>query len=227
MRTMLDFQDVTKSFGDGEGRVDVLRSVELSVKSGELVCITGPSGSGKSTMLSLAGALLSPSSGMIKINGKDLSKLDERARSDVRLNQIGFIFQSAHLLPYLKVEDQLLYIAKLAKMERKQAKERTAELLDSLGMSHRAKQYPVNLSGGEKQRVAIARAWMNDPDLILADEPTASLDAKRAREVVETLAKEVKAKDKAAVMITHDQRMFDLCDRVIVIEDGKITTEHA
>ncbi|GAF14711.1 heme efflux system ATPase HrtA [Bacillus sp. JCM 19046] len=227
MSTMLDFQDVTKSFGDGEGRVDVLRSVELSVKSGELVCITGPSGSGKSTMLSLAGALLSPSSGTIKINGKDLSKLDEKARSDVRLNQIGFIFQSAHLLPYLKVEDQLHYIAKLAKMERKQAKARTAELLDALGMTHRAKQYPVNLSGGEKQRVAIARAWMNDPDLILADEPTASLDAKRAREVVETLAKEVKAKDKAAVMITHDQRMFDLCDRVIVIEDGKITTEHA
>ncbi|MBM7839700.1 putative ABC transport system ATP-binding protein [Alkalihalobacillus xiaoxiensis] len=227
MTTMLDFQGVTKSFGDGEGRVDVLKSIQLSVKSGELVCITGPSGSGKSTMLSLAGALLSPSSGTIKINGKDLSKLDEKARSDVRLNQIGFIFQSAHLLPYLKVEDQLLYIAKLAKMERKQAKERTAELLDSLGMSHRAKQYPVNLSGGEKQRVAIARAWMINPDLILADEPTASLDAKRAREVVETLAKEVKAKDKAAVMITHDQRMFDLCDRVIVIEDGKITTEHA
>lgn len=225
MTTMLDFQDVTKSFGDGEGRVDVLKSVELSVKSGELVCITGPSGSGKSTMLSLAGALLSPSTGTIKINGKDLSKLDEKERSDVRLNQIGFIFQSAHLLPYLKVEDQLLYIAKLAKMERTQAKARTAELLDSLGMAHRAKQYPVNLSGGEKQRVAIARAWMNDPDLILADEPTASLDAKRAREVVETLAKEVKAKDKAAVMITHDQRMFDLCDRVIVIEDGKITKE--
>ncbi|WP_054710329.1 ABC transporter ATP-binding protein [Bacillus sp. JCM 19041] len=225
MKIMLDFQDVTKSFGDGEGKVDVLKSVQLSVKAGELVCITGPSGSGKSTMLSVAGALLTPSSGTIQINGKDLSKLGEKERSDVRLNQIGFIFQSAHLLPYLKVEDQLLYIAKLAKMDRKQAKTRTAELLDSLGMSHRAKQYPVNLSGGEKQRVAIARAWMNDPDLILADEPTASLDAKRAREVVETLAKEVKAKEKAAVMITHDQRMFDLCDRVIVIEDGRITKE--
>lgn len=222
MSTMIEFNGITRSFGEGEGRVDVLKDISLEVNAGELICITGPSGSGKSTMLSIAGALLSPSSGEMTINGRSLTKLSEQERSYVRLTQIGFIFQSAHLIPFLKVEDQLLYVSKLAKMDKTKAKRRARSLLDGLGLSHRLKQYPIQLSGGEKQRVAIARAWMNDPAFILADEPTASLDAKRAEEVVNTLSTEVKEKGKAAIMITHDQRMFNHCDRVIHLEDGRI-----
>lgn len=222
MSTMIEFNGITRSFGKGEGRVDVLKDISLEVNAGELICITGPSGSGKSTMLSIAGALLSPSSGEMTINGRSLTTLSEQERSFVRLTQIGFIFQSAHLIPFLKVEDQLLYVAKLAKMDKAKAKKRARSLLDGLGLNHRLKQYPIQLSGGEKQRVAIARAWMNDPAFILADEPTASLDAKRAEEVVQTLSTEVKEKGKAAIMITHDQRMFVHCDRVIHLEDGWI-----
>ncbi|MBB6450911.1 putative ABC transport system ATP-binding protein [Geomicrobium halophilum] len=222
MTAKLVMENIGMKFGEGSGKTTVLDDVNLSIDTGEFVAITGPSGSGKSTLLSIAGALLTPTRGRLLLNGENVSTLSPKESTAMRLHNIGFIFQSAHLIPYLRVEDQLLYIGKIAKLPKQQAKKRAHERLAMLGLTHRKRHYPANLSGGERQRVAIARAWMNDPELLLADEPTASLDASRGQEVVETLAKQVKEQQKAAVMVTHDTRLFDLCDRVITLSDGKI-----
>ncbi|MBC1232364.1 ABC transporter ATP-binding protein [Listeria booriae] len=218
----LIMQNISKNYQDGEQVVEVLKNVSLEVKQGEFVAIVGPSGAGKSTFLSIAGALLTPTSGEITIGGQALSSLSSKALTRVRLEKVGFIFQGANLIPYLNVKDQLLVIAELAGHRNSEAKQRATQLLEELGLSHRANQYPEKLSGGEKQRVAIARAMMNNPDVILADEPTASLDAKRGYSVVQMIAQEVKRNNKAAIMVTHDERILDLVDRVVRIEDGQL-----
>nr|WP_082112251.1 ABC transporter ATP-binding protein [Paenibacillus sp. DMB20] len=223
MNDKLVFDHVSKEFGDGDVSVKVLDEVSLTVKAGEFVAVVGPSGSGKSTFLSIAGALLSPSSGRVMIGGREVDKLSAKKMNEVRLDNIGFIFQSSNLIPYLTVRDQLLLISKLAGKSKRDSDKLADDLLNRLGLSHRMNHYPESLSGGERQRVAIARAWMNDPELILADEPTASLDSERGRTVVQMLADEVKLRQKAAVMVTHDQRMLDLCDRIVYIEDGKLS----
>ncbi|MBC1315239.1 ABC transporter ATP-binding protein [Listeria booriae] len=218
----LIMQNISKNYQDGEQVVEVLKNVSLEVKQGEFVAIVGPSGAGKSTFLSIAGALLTPTSGEITIGGQALSSLSTKALTRVRLEKVGFIFQGANLIPYLNVKDQLLVIAELAGHRNSEAKQRATQLLEELGLSHRASQYPEKLSGGEKQRVAIARAMMNNPDVILADEPTASLDAERGYSVVQMIAQEVKRNNKAAIMVTHDERILDLVDRVVRIEDGQL-----
>ncbi|MDE8673092.1 ABC transporter ATP-binding protein [Priestia aryabhattai] len=218
----LVLESVSKSFGDGENAVDVLNDLSLRVKAGELVAIVGPSGSGKSTFLSIAGALLSPSSGRVIIDGDEINNMSSAQMNSIRLKKIGFIFQSANLIPYLTVRDQLLLVTELEGNRNKEAKKRADDLLEKLGLAHRKHHYPESLSGGERQRVAIARAWMNNPEIIFADEPTASLDSERGRAVVQMLADEVKLRGKSAVMVTHDQRMLDLCDRVVWMEDGKL-----
>ncbi|MBC2176338.1 ABC transporter ATP-binding protein [Listeria booriae] len=218
----LIMQNISKNYQDGEQVVEVLKNVSLEVKQGEFVAIVGPSGAGKSTFLSIAGALLTPTSGEITIGGQALSSLSTKALTRVRLEKVGFIFQGANLIPYLNVKDQLLVIAELAGHHNSEAKQRATQLLEELGLSHRASQYPEKLSGGEKQRVAIARAMMNNPDVILADEPTASLDAERGYSVVQMIAQEVKRNNKAAIMVTHDERILDLVDRVVRIEDGQL-----
>ncbi|GIP57342.1 ABC transporter ATP-binding protein [Paenibacillus sp. FSL W8-0186] len=222
MNNKLLMENITKVYGDGETTVKVLKEVSLAVKAEEFVAVVGPSGAGKSTFLSIAGALLSPTSGRISLGGEDITELTPPELNQVRLDKIGFVFQSSNLIPYLTVIDQLLLVAKLARTPRKMAEAKAKELLQRLGLAHRRNHYPDSLSGGERQRVAIARAWMNDPEIILADEPTASLDSDRGRDVVQMLADEVKLHGKAAVMVTHDQRMLDLCDRVVQIEDGKL-----
>lgn len=216
----LIMKNISKSYQDGEQQIEVLKNVSLEVAQGEFVAILGPSGAGKSTFLSIAGALLSPTTGEILIGGKGLSNLSNKELTKVRLDKVGFIFQGAHLIPYLNVRDQLLLIAELAGQKGSKAKEKAATLLKELGLEARQNNYPESLSGGEKQRVAIARSLMNDPDIILADEPTASLDADRGHKVVQMIADEVKKKNKAAIMVTHDERVLDLVDRVIRIEDG-------
>lgn len=225
MSNKLVLEHVTKEFGDGDTSVKVLNDVSLQVKAGEFVAVVGPSGSGKSTFLSIAGALLSPSKGRIIIGDKEVGKQSSKQMNKIRLDNIGFIFQSSNLIPYLTVRDQLLLISKLAGKPHRESEERADDLLKRLGLAHRSDSYPESLSGGERQRVAIARAWMNDPELILADEPTASLDSERGRSVVQMLADEVKLRQKAAVMVTHDKRMLDLCDRVVYIEDGKLSEQ--
>lgn len=220
MTAKLVMTNVTKTYGDGDSTLSVLNKLNLQVNEGEFLAILGPSGSGKSTFLSTAGALLTPTSGEVIINGESLADKDTAQLADFRLHNIGFMFQNAQLIPYIKVEEQLLYVAKIAKLSSSEAKKRSSYLLKRLGIWERRNHYPEKLSGGEKQRVAIARAWMNNPAILFADEPTASLDFKRGKEVVQMLAEEVKNEGKAAVMVTHDERMLEWCDRVLYLQDG-------
>lgn len=222
MRDKLLFEKVSKIYGEGVNKVTALDDISLNVRAGEFVAIVGPSGSGKSTFLSIAGALLSPSEGRLLLNGEDITTLTPKELTRVRLEKIGFVFQSSNLVPYLTVRDQLLLLSELIGKRGKKTLKKADELLSHLGLGHRADHLPEALSGGERQRVAIARSLMNDPEIILADEPTASLDSKRGRDVVEMLAYEVKSRNKAAIMVTHDERMLDLCDRVVNITDGKV-----
>ncbi|MCP1122481.1 hemin ABC transporter ATP-binding protein [Bacillus sp. AFS018417] len=224
--SLLKLEQVSKVYGEGDTEVTALHPITLDVKEGEFIGIVGPSGSGKSTLLSIAGALLSPSKGNIYISEQNVTNLSEKEMTSIRLEKIGFIFQFANLVPFLSVKEQLLYIAKLKGENKKEADKLATELLKTFGLSHRMNHYPNQLSGGEKQRVAIARAFMNNPDLILADEPTASLDSKRAREVVELMKHEVKKNKKAAIMITHDEKMLDVCDRILTLRDGKLLREN-
>ncbi|MDM5282401.1 ABC transporter ATP-binding protein [Peribacillus castrilensis] len=222
MGDKLLFENVSKVYGEGDNKVIALDDISLNVRAGEFVAIVGPSGSGKSTFLSIAGALLSPSKGRLLLNGEDITTLSPKELTRVRLEKIGFVFQSSNLVPYLSVRDQLLLLSELIGKRDKTTVKKADELLSHLGLGHRADHLPEALSGGERQRVAIARSLMNDPEIILADEPTASLDSKRGRDVVEMLAHEVKSRNKAAIMVTHDERMLDLCDRVVNITDGKV-----
>lgn len=222
MTNMLVLDRISKIYKDGDTSIKVLDQVSLQVKAGELVAIVGPSGSGKSTFLTIAGGLLSPTDGRIFVDNIEMNKLSPSELNKIRLSKIGFIFQMSNLIPYLSVIDQLLLILELAGKRNKINEQKAMELLNQLGLSHRILNYPEKLSGGERQRVAIARALMNDPEVIIADEPTASLDYERGRAVVEILAKQVKNRQKAAIMVTHDKRMLDLCDRVFYIENGKL-----
>ncbi len=222
----LELNNITKSYHDGEEENIVLNNVSLSIEYGEFAAIVGPSGSGKSTLLSIAGALLSPTSGEVRIGKTLLSDRNKKHWDKVRREQIGFVFQSHQLLPYLKVMDQLKLITWLSsRKDKKEQEEHAAKLLEDFGLNNRASYYPDKLSGGEKQRVAIARALMNHPDVLLADEPTASLDKDRGRQVVEMIRKETKKYKKAALMVTHDERILDLVDSVYRIENGIITKE--
>lgn len=222
MGDKLLFENVSKIYGEGDNKVIALDDISLNVRAGEFVAIVGPSGSGKSTFLSIAGALLSPSEGRLLLNDEDITTLTPKELTRVRLDKIGFVFQSSNLVLYLTVRDQLLLLSELIGKRDKKTVKKADELLSHLGLGHRADHLPEALSGGERQRVAIARSLMNDPEIILADEPTASLDSKRGRDVVEMLAYEVKSRNKAAIMVTHDERMLDLCDRVVNITDGKV-----
>ncbi|WP_258832759.1 ABC transporter ATP-binding protein [Peribacillus frigoritolerans] len=222
MGDKLLFENVSKIYGEGDNKVTALDDISLNVRAGEFVAIVGPSGSGKSTFLSIAGALLSPSEGRLLLNDEDITTLTPKELTRVRLEKVGFVFQSSNLVPYLTVRDQLLLLSELIGKRGKKTLKKADELLSHLGLGHRADHLPEALSGGERQRVAIARSLMNDPEIILADEPTASLDSKRGRDVVEMLAHEVKSRNKAAIMVTHDERMLDLCDRVVNITDGKV-----
>jgi putative ABC transport system ATP-binding protein len=222
MSAKLVLDQVSKVYKDGPAEFKALEQVSLKVEPGEFVAVMGPSGSGKSTFLSITGALLSPTEGRIELNGQEITRLSSKERTKLRLEKIGFVFQSSNLIPYLTVRDQLLFISRLAKMNRHEADLRSQELLEHLELSDRAARYPSELSGGQRQRVAIARALMNDPEIILADEPTASLDSKRGREVVELLAYEIKSRKKSGIMVTHDERVLDMCDRIITIKDGRL-----
>lgn len=213
--------NITKSFGSGHNKIQALKGINLEVNQGEFVSIIGPSGSGKSTFLTIAGGLQSPTSGNITINGLNLTPLSEKKRSKLRFKEIGFILQSSNLIPYLTLEEQFLLIDKIN--HEKLASKKGLELLDSLDILDLKNKYPSDLSGGERQRAAIARALFNEPNLILADEPTASLDTEHAYQVVELLRQEAHLKNKATIMVTHDQRMIKNSDSVYQIEDGLLS----
>ncbi|ALR99829.1 hemin ABC transporter ATP-binding protein [Enterococcus silesiacus] len=221
MTDILVMDGIRKTFGKGHGEVEALKGIDLKVKAGEFVSIIGPSGSGKSTFLTIAGGLQTPTSGKIMINGKDFTHLNEKKRSRLRFEEIGFILQASNLIPFLTVEKQFTLVDKIEK--KKTESQRINELLASLDIADLLHKFPRDLSGGERQRVAIARALFNEPSLILADEPTASLDTEHAYEVVKILAKEAHEKQKATIMVTHDPRMIEWSDNVYRIEDGELT----
>ncbi|MFJ7745197.1 ABC transporter ATP-binding protein [Peribacillus sp. NPDC097295] len=221
--TGLKLEHVTKYYEEGGHKIAALQDVSLSVEQGEFVAVIGPSGSGKSTFLSIAGALLQASAGTVSLNGKELGDLNAKELANVRLNDIGFILQTSNLVPYLTVLDQLLVVKKMAGKITKEDKAFANNLLTDLGLGSKVGKFPNELSGGERQRTAIARAFMNQPNIILADEPTASLDSKRGHEVVQLIAKEVKSRNKAAIMVTHDERMLQYCDKVYHMEDGQLS----
>ncbi|MEI1231262.1 MULTISPECIES: ABC transporter ATP-binding protein [Enterococcus] len=223
MKEILTMKNIVKKFGNGRTEVTALKEINFSVKQGEFVSIIGPSGSGKSTFLTISGGLQTPSSGEITINGHSFSALNEKKRADLRFKEIGFILQSSNLIPFLKVKEQFYLVDRVAK--KKAGDERIDELLKSLDIYELKDSYPKDLSGGERQRVAIARALFNDPSLILADEPTASLDTDHAYEVVKLLVKEAHEKQKATVMVTHDSRMIQWSDRIYRMEDGYLTEQ--
>ncbi|MCD1261006.1 ABC transporter ATP-binding protein [Paenibacillus athensensis] len=220
----LEMKEVVHYYTEGRNRTAALNRVSIAVQPGEFVAVVGPSGSGKSTFLSVAGALLTPSEGKVLLNGQAFSGASAKALARIRLQDIGFIMQSSNLVPYLKVLEQLLVVKKMAGKVTTADRAYGARLLEELGLGTKLSVYPEELSGGEKQRVAIARAFINDPSVILADEPTASLDTKRAHEVVALMAKEVKSRGKAAVMVTHDERMLAYCDKVYRMEDGTLVS---
>lgn len=219
----LQMNEVTMIYGEGSNQMKALDHVSLSVEPGEFAAVVGPSGSGKSTFLSIAGAMLKASEGEVRLNGNLISTLTEKKLSDIRLKEIGFIMQSSNLVPYLHVLDQLLIVKRMSGTLKKDDQQFATKLLEELGLGQKLRKFPEELSGGEKQRTAIARALMNDPNLILADEPTASLDTKRAHEVVSLMAQEVKSRHKAAIMVTHDERMLAYCDKVYRMNDGILT----
>ncbi|MDF2905054.1 MAG: hemin transporter ATP-binding protein [Herbinix sp.] len=217
----LQLSNISKKYQDGDQENLVLKDISLKVKPGEFIAIVGPSGSGKSTFLSIPGALLSPTDGSVMIGESRISKKENKKLTQIRREKIGFIFQNHHLLPFLTAREQLQLVIDMNKKNGKPAMN-ADEMLEDLGLTACANKYPAKMSGGEKQRVAIARAFMNNPELILADEPTASLDGIRGRQVVEMIKKEVVKHNKAAIMVTHDERVLDLVDAVYRLEDGEL-----
>lgn len=210
--------NINKTYPDGNKIKTVLDAISLEVSEGEFVAIVGPSGSGKSTLLSIAGALLSPTKGEVTIGKTRLNDVKASMWTQIRRRQIGFIFQNHQLLPFLTAREQLEVI-----MDKKVSTKSDIEgMLKDLGLENFINQYPGKMSGGERQRVAIARAFINQPDIILADEPTASLDAARGRQAVEMIQKEVRKHKKAAIMVTHDERVLDLVDTIYHLEDGRL-----
>jgi len=217
----LQVTDVSKRYGSGTTEVIAVRDVSLSVAPGEIVLIMGPSGSGKTTLLSMLGALLKPTEGEIQLNGDVISALAENRLPDIRLKQFGFIFQDFNLLSALSALENVAIVAELGGMKSGLARSKAADLLSGLGLGERLNFLPEKLSGGEKQRVAIARALVNDPALILADEPTANLDSKIGHEIMRLLRGIAKEQGRSVVIVSHDQRIKDIADRVLWLEDGQ------
>lgn len=201
-----------------------VRDVSLTVGPGEIILIMGPSGSGKTTLLLMLGGLLKPSEGRIRIGQDDLTQLDERRLPEVRLHRIGFIFQDFNLLSSLSALDNVALVVQLTGLSRRAARRRARALLEQLGVGHRLNFLPEKLSGGEKQRVAIARALVNEPDIILADEPTANLDSRRGQETMQLLRRIAKEGMRSVIIVSHDERIKDIADRVLWLEDGSFTT---
>ena len=217
----LEVSHVTKRYGSGATEVAAVRDVSLSVAPGEIVLIMGPSGSGKTTLLSMLGALLKPSAGEIRMNGDVISAMRENRLPDIRLHKFGFIFQDFNLLSALSALENVAIVAELAGVKRSEAHRKSRQLMTELGLGERLNFLPEKLSGGEKQRVAIARALVNDPALSLADEPTANLDSKIGHEIMRLLRSIAKEQGRSVVIVSHDQRIKDIADRVLWLEDGE------
>ena len=219
--SVIEFKNVNKYFGSGSAKVHALKDINFSADKGEFVLILGPSGSGKSTFLTIAGNILSPSSGSVLINGKEIATYSNKEREQLRLEQIGFVLQAHNLVPYLTLKEQFELVDRVkntgnlssADLERLLAHLEIAELKDK---------YPNELSGGQSQRAAIARALYTDPEIILADEPTAALDSQRVKKVGTILQVLAKQQNKAVITVTHDLRLIEQADKIYELTDGQL-----
>lgn len=218
---------VRRTFQLGDQVVVAVDDVDLTV-DGEMVVLMGPSGSGKTTLLSLAGALLAPSGGTVRVGGESIGDLDGRGLARFRREQVGFVFQNVNLVPFLTARENLLAVRELGgRGRRRGARERAGQLLDELGLADRADTLPAQLSGGQRQRVAIGRALMNDPALVLVDEPTSSLDTRLGRQVMELLREEITGRGVSAIVVTHDELVTEFGDRTVMMRDGRLVHDDA
>jgi putative ABC transport system ATP-binding protein len=223
MTVAIDVRGVTKTYGTGDAVVRALEGIDLEVRSGEVLFLMGPSGSGKTTLLSIMGCILRPTGGLVSIGGEEVTGLKESQLPRVRLARIGFIFQGFNLFPALTVRENVELALELKGIRGRNARHRSSELLERVGLLDKALQWPANLSGGQKQRVAIARALAGEPGIILADEPTAALDGTTGRAILDLLRELAHEKGRAVVIVTHDSRALPYADRIVTIEDGRIS----
>lgn len=221
MKPLIEMIGVTKDFLQGDKVICALKETNFKAYEGELIGIVGPSGSGKSTFLTILGGLQKPTTGRVLLNGEPFSNLDIKEKSKIRLKNIGFILQASNLIPFLTVKEQMVLYNRITKS--KVNNKWMDELFLNLDVDKLKDKYPNELSGGERQRSAIAKALYHNPSVIFADEPTASLDTNRAYEVVKLLSKETKSQKKATIMVTHDERMLEYCDKVYEIIDGVLS----
>jgi putative ABC transport system ATP-binding protein len=222
---VLSLRDVTKTIDTGTHRVEILRGISFDVHKGEYVAVMGASGSGKSTLLGLVAGLDTPTSGSIRIEGEEISRLDEDRLAVLRGRKIGFVFQSYQLIPTLTAEENVLLPAELAGEDLAPAQQRARELLKTVGLEQRLDHYPVQLSGGEQQRVALARAFVRKPPLLLADEPTGNLDSVNGRQVLELMLSMNRSEGATLLLVTHDRELAAHASRIITLRDGRILSD--
>ena len=222
---VLDVVDVVKNLGRGAGEVQALKGVNLSLNGGELVLLMGPSGSGKTTLLSVMGCLMAPTRGTVRIRGRSIAGLGPESLARIRRDHIGFIFQSYHLFPTLTAEDNVRLALDVRGQRSRRATITARESLALVGLSHKTKAFPIELSGGEQQRVAIARAIVGNASAILADEPTGALDTQNGRAIMTVLAQIAQDQSRGVLVVTHDPRIVSFADRIVHIEDGRIVRE--
>ena len=222
---ILSMEGITKVYGSGERAVTALEDVSLEARAGEVVLVMGPSGSGKTTLLTIAGALLRPTRGEVRLCGSNVTKTDEAGLASIRRDKVGFVYQSFNLLGALTALENVRIVTAASALNGATSEDRARAMLETLGLGHRLHSLPKQLSDGEKQRVAIARALSKNPALMLADEPTANLDAKRGHEVAQLLRQKALEMDKAVIIVSHDHRIRDVADRVVWLEDGRLRSE--
>ena len=218
----LDLREVRKTYRVGDEEVVALDDASLHVAADEIVALVGPSGSGKTTLCSIAGGILSPTAGAVVVGGQDISGFSDRELTTFRREAVGFVFQSVNLVPFLTARENLLVVDELGPRTGAKARDRADQLLEELGLMDRRDNLPAQLSGGQKQRVAIGRALMNDPDLVLFDEPTSSLDTELGDQVTHLIRDEMKQRGTAAIIVTHDDRITHYADRTVRMVDGRI-----
>ena len=222
----LELNKARKVYGADEAQVVALDDVSLTVADDEMMLLVGPSGSGKTTLLTVAGALLRPTSGSVRVGGTEITDLSDKDLAAFRRDEVGFVFQSVNLVPFLTAKENLLVVRQFGGSRiDNDAKDRADQLLDELGLEGRGGSLPSQLSGGQQQRVAIGRALMNDPSLVLVDEPTSSLDSELGKQVMDLLEREIKGRGVAAIIVTHDERVLDYGDRTVRIVDGALETD--
>lgn len=219
---VIELKNIKKVYGKGNAQVEALKNINFKADKGEVVLIMGPSGAGKSTFLTIAGSLQKPTSGEVLINGEDISEFSAKKRNGLRLNRIGFVLQAYNLVPFLTVEEQFTLVDKVKK-QNNLLRDELNDLLKQLGITDLVKKYPSELSGGQQQRAAIARALYANPEILLADEPTASLDTKNVEEVGQLFKDLAKKRDKAVMLVTHDPRLEKYADHIYEMMDGQMT----